>query len=134
MSGPELAIRRSRAWIRNADGKAGLCATAVAGLAAAAASQRPLLGPVARAAGVWNVVALVAFGLSAVTLAASAVFLVRALLPRRPARLPSGDEEGWAYAHTLARVARSKYRALRRALVLWIVSAGFLVTWIVIAS
>ena len=155
MDEAELAIEQSTTWIKNADVKAGLCATAVAGVATAAAGQRPLLCAVAHAAGTWNALALIVFGLSAVALTASTYFLVRVLLPRMGSgthsryswpslaqlptsdlltRTPSGDEAGWAYAQTLARIAHAKYRSLRWALVLWFTSAMLLLTWLVMAS
>ncbi|MCG8924693.1 Pycsar system effector family protein [Lentzea sp. CC55] len=155
MSDAELAIEQSTTWIKNADVKAGLCATAVAGVATAVASQRPLLSTVARSTGVVSSLALTALGLSALTLVASAFFLVKVLLPRvvpgthsryswpSLAQLPlddlmtttpSGEEAGWAYAQVLARIARAKYRSLRWALMLWFTSASLLLTWFVIAS
>ncbi|MEU7478617.1 Pycsar system effector family protein [Lentzea sp. NPDC042327] len=155
MSDAELAIEQSTTWIKNADVKAGLCATAVAGVATAVASQRPILGTVAKSAGVVNVLALVALGLSAAALIASAFFLVKVLLPRTApgahsryswpslaqlplddlmSRTPAGEEAGWAYAQTLARIAQAKYRSLRWALMLWFVSATLLITWLVVAS
>lgn len=105
--------------------------------------------------GVRDATALSLLGLGAIALAASVLYLLRALQPRldhqQPTRfafpwvadanladLMAGNHqtirrEAWIEARALSRIVRAKYQNLRKALPCAAVAGALLITWLIVA-
>jgi hypothetical protein len=153
-----LVIEQTGEWIRNADTKTGLLATAVSVLVAAGASKMQHTEITTWSHSATGILALAAGGafLFAVAIAAShmlAVLLPRTTVATDPSRFSwpwisgrsqieidsqvasvTARREAWIQAKTLADIAKVKHHYFKRAVAWSAVSAGFFLTWLVAVS
>jgi len=150
----QLAIEQTGQWIMSADTKSGFLATAVSVLLVAAASQRELFQIAVEHSSPRNVFAAISLVGGAIWLLMSVAQIGWVLLPRTASPTPTrfswpwvaaadvaelsalnpddSRAEAWMHAKILAVIARKKFAAFRRALLLAAVGAGFLGAWAIL--
>lgn len=140
----------------NADTKAGLVATATTVLLGIAFSQREGVARLISHPGQLQWIPIVVFGTALFCGAVAGCAVARTLWPRltvtsfsryswpavakvKTSAFTKADprderEEAWRTAGDMSRILTMKYRQLRIAIASWLVSAGFLLCWLVIVG